>query len=53
MWGVDVLMVWHAYMLNPRCFLEDCFRLGLMDFWMTGLPWALIVSKPSSANSPY
>jgi hypothetical protein len=25
---LDVLMVWHSYMLNPRCFFEDCFRFG-------------------------
>ena len=25
---LDVLMVWHSYMLNPRCFFEDCFRYG-------------------------
>jgi hypothetical protein len=28
---IDVLMVWHAYMLNPRCFLEDCFRYGMLS----------------------
>jgi hypothetical protein len=32
---VDVLMVWHAYMLNPRTYLEDCVRLGRMDLWNT------------------
>ncbi len=35
-------MVWHAYMLNPRDFLEDCIRFGKMDFWATGLPWNVI-----------
>ncbi|OCH91521.1 hypothetical protein OBBRIDRAFT_834175 [Obba rivulosa] len=25
----DVLMVWHAYMLNPRWYAEDCERLPL------------------------
>lgn len=24
---VDVLMVWHSYMLNPRWYAEDCLRL--------------------------
>ena len=38
----DVIMVWHAYMLNPRDFLEDCLRQGKMRFWRTGLPWAVI-----------
>lgn len=38
----DVIMVWHAYMLNPRDFLEDCLRQGKMRFWRAGLPWAVI-----------
>ena len=37
-------MVWHAYQLNPRDFLEDCLRYGKMKFWRTGLPWAAIDS---------
>ena len=37
-------MVWHAYMLNPRDFLEDCLRQGKMRFWRAGLPWAVINS---------
>lgn len=24
--GLDVVMVWHAYMLNPRRYYEDCLR---------------------------
>ena len=40
----DVIMVWHAYMLNPRDFLEDCLRQGKMRFWRAGLPWAVINS---------
>ena len=35
-------MVWHALMLNPRDYLEDCARFGLKDLWATGMPWALI-----------
>ena len=35
-------MVWHAYQLNPRDFLEDCTRYGVMKFWQTGLPWATV-----------
>ena len=35
-------MVWHAYMLNPRDFLEDCLRQGKMRFWRAGMPWAVI-----------
>jgi hypothetical protein len=39
---IDVLMVWHTHMLNPRAFLEDCMLSGLRDFWSTGMPWRLI-----------
>ena len=39
---IDVIMVWHAYMLNPRDFLEDCLRQGKMKFWRAGMPWAVI-----------
>lgn len=35
-------MVWHAYLLNPRCFFEDCIRYGKIDFFATPLPWAAI-----------
>ena len=35
-------MVWHAYQLNPRNFLEDCVSFDKMDAWRTGLPWAPI-----------
>lgn len=35
----DVLMVWHAYMLNPRAYLEDCLRYGRMPLWHTPMPW--------------
>ena len=40
--NIDVLMVWHAFMLNPRNYLEDCVRFGLKDLWATGMPWAAI-----------
>jgi len=36
---LDVLMVFHTHMLNPRAFLEDCMRYGARDFWATGMPW--------------
>ncbi|KAJ5332198.1 hypothetical protein MYU51_007503 [Penicillium brevicompactum] len=39
---LDVIMVWHAYMLNPRAFLEDCLRQSKMSFWATGIPWDVI-----------
>ncbi|KAL1983396.1 hypothetical protein VTN96DRAFT_10378 [Rasamsonia emersonii] len=39
---LDVVMVWHAYMLNPRSFLEDCIRNAKMTFWAAGLPWDVL-----------
>ncbi|RAK80547.1 uncharacterized protein BO72DRAFT_370858 [Aspergillus fijiensis CBS 313.89] len=39
---LDVLMVWHAHMLNPRAFLEDCIRHGKISFWASGLPWEAV-----------
>ncbi|KAK9595731.1 hypothetical protein V6Z92_002226 [Aspergillus fumigatus] len=39
---LDVLMVWHAHMLNPRAFLEDCIRSGKMCCWASGFPWETI-----------
>ncbi|KAK3393886.1 hypothetical protein B0H63DRAFT_387233 [Podospora didyma] len=39
---LDVLMVWHTHMLNPRAFLEDAMLAGLRSFWATGMPWATI-----------
>lgn len=35
-------MVWHAHMLNPRDYLEDCIRTGRRDLWNTGMPWKLV-----------
>ena len=40
--NTDVVMVWHAYQLNPRNFLEDCLLENKMDVWRAGLPWAMI-----------
>src|SRR4051794_40568842 len=41
-------MVWHSYMLNPRCFLEDCLRFDMMDFWVTGMPWEAVAQSIDS-----
>lgn len=35
-------MVWHAFMLNPRNYLEDCMRFGLRDTWYAGMPWGAV-----------
>ncbi|KAL0780689.1 hypothetical protein CaCOL14_002024 [Colletotrichum acutatum] len=39
---LDVLLVWHAHMLNPRLYLEDCLRYGHNSFWAAGIPWSII-----------
>ncbi|KAI9734783.1 MAG: hypothetical protein M1818_006770 [Claussenomyces sp. TS43310] len=39
---LDVLMVWHTFMLNPRAYLEDCMRFGLKDTYATGMPWQTV-----------
>ncbi len=37
-----MLLVWHAHMLNPRVYLEDCLRHGLRGLWHIGMPWSLV-----------
>ncbi|KAK2601781.1 hypothetical protein QQS21_004665 [Conoideocrella luteorostrata] len=39
---LDVLMVFHSHMLNPRAFLEDAIRTAMRDLWHGGMPWHLI-----------
>ncbi|UQC87701.1 uncharacterized protein CLUP02_13220 [Colletotrichum lupini] len=39
---LDVLIMFHAHMLNPRAFLEDTMRWNLREFWTTGMPWAQV-----------
>jgi hypothetical protein len=37
---LDVFMVWHAYMLNPHSYYEDCIRYDKMaTLWLCGVPW--------------
>lgn len=35
-------MVWHAHLLNPHDFLEDCIRYDKKLLWNTGLPLPII-----------
>ncbi|KAL8885874.1 MAG: hypothetical protein Q9215_006326 [Flavoplaca cf. flavocitrina] len=42
--NIDVLMVWHTHLLNPRDYLEDCTRRDRSLLWETGLPLYTIVS---------
>ena len=46
-------MVWHAYQLNPRNFLEDCLLFGKMNAWRTGLPWAVIIPCINNESFEY
>lgn len=39
---LDVLMVWHAFMLNPRDYLEDCMKFSLPNVYATGMPWIAV-----------
>ncbi|KAM7184757.1 Protein of unknown function (DUF1399) domain containing protein [Rhypophila sp. PSN 637] len=39
---LDVLLVWHTHMLNPRAFLEDCLLTGLRSLWRAGMPWDVV-----------
>ncbi|EPE09100.1 alpha-ketoglutarate-dependent sulfonate dioxygenase [Ophiostoma piceae UAMH 11346] len=50
---LDVLMVLHAHMLNPRDFLEDCMRHGVPGLWAAGFPWALVNECISSGDFAY
>ncbi|KAM0327175.1 hypothetical protein ACHAQA_006307 [Verticillium albo-atrum] len=39
---IDVLMTWHAHMLNPRLYFEDCLRYGHDSLWAGGMPWEVV-----------
>ncbi|CAK7269799.1 hypothetical protein SEPCBS119000_003755 [Sporothrix epigloea] len=47
---LDVWMVMHAHMLNPRAFLEDCIRYGAPDIWSAGMPWAPVTAAIDSEH---
>lgn len=52
---LDVLMVWHAYMLNPRIYLEDSVRYTKQALWRTSFPWERIfktIDKETFEYSP-
>lgn len=42
---LDIIMVWHAYALNPLLFLEDSVRMGRLGFWRAGFPLAEIAAS--------
>ena len=39
----DVLMVWHAFMLNPSKYEKFCWKSSRKNAWSVDFPWALIV----------
>ncbi|KAF4627796.1 hypothetical protein G7Y89_g10356 [Cudoniella acicularis] len=41
---LDVLFIWHTFMLSLQKYLEECLRFGRMDFWATGFPWDTITA---------
>jgi hypothetical protein len=41
----EVLMVWHSFMLNPKCYYDDCFALGVPSMLSVAFPWEAIVSS--------
>ncbi|KAF2239651.1 hypothetical protein EV356DRAFT_513939 [Viridothelium virens] len=50
---LDILMVWHAHLLNPRCFFEDCLRHGRLDFYAAYFPWQIINSSIDNKTLEY
>lgn len=42
-------MVWHSYMLNPRCYNEDALHFGLRRILRSAFPWASIVRFPPAS----
>ena len=50
---LDVLMVLHSFMLNPRDFMEDCIRFCKVPVWFTGMPWALVDKCINSTTFEY
>lgn len=39
---LDILMVWHAHMMHPWAYTDDCSRLGRMKLWNMSFPWQAI-----------
>jgi hypothetical protein len=50
---LDVLMVWHAYMLNPRIYLEDSVRYTKQTLWRTSFPWKTIYEAIDNKTFDY
>lgn len=46
-------MVWHAYMLNPRIFLEDSIRFNKHRLWRSHFPWQAIYEAIDNETYEY
>jgi hypothetical protein len=46
-------MVWHAFTLNPRIYLEDCVRYTKHALWRTPFPWQLIYESIDDETFQY
>lgn len=46
---LDILMVWHAFILNPKAFFDNCARNKIMDFGYFPFP----LMRAVSAIDPY
>lgn len=43
---VDVIMVWHSFLLNPKMFKDKSEELGWTELYNVEFPWPEIVSVP-------
>jgi hypothetical protein len=50
---LDILMVFHSYMLNPHDFLQDCLRNGAMELWKAGFPWDMVARSINNSSLEY
>ncbi|KAA8911896.1 hypothetical protein TRICI_003689 [Trichomonascus ciferrii] len=39
---LDVVMVWHAFMTNPRMYAEECFKSRVRNIWNEDFPWGML-----------
>ncbi|KAL7267868.1 hypothetical protein RUND412_009527 [Rhizina undulata] len=50
---LDVLMVWHSYMLNPKYYYEDCLRHELRMMLELEFPWVEVCSAINTSTWEY
>ncbi|CAH2355024.1 hypothetical protein CLIB1423_21S00122 [[Candida] railenensis] len=47
---LDILMIWHAYLLNPKSYYDFCARNKVLDFAFTPFPLIEVVSAIDKAS---